>query len=209
MRYKHIIWDWNGTLFDDAWLCVSIINGMLGRRKLATLSPQTYETIFDFPVKDYYERAGFDFLQEPFEVLSDEFMGSYWQRQTECGLRPGARAVLAALQERGITQSILSAMLQDNLDTLVDHFKLRGFFTDVVGIDNHHAAGKLDVARRWLAAQTIPPQEMLFVGDTTHDHEVAQALGVDCVQIHSGHHAHDRLAASGARLLETLDELLT
>ena len=33
-KYTHIIWDWNGTLLDDAWLCVDVMNGMLGERGL-------------------------------------------------------------------------------------------------------------------------------------------------------------------------------
>ena len=28
-KYTNIIWDWNGTLLDDAWLCVDVMNGML------------------------------------------------------------------------------------------------------------------------------------------------------------------------------------
>ena len=27
--YAHVIWDWNGTLLDDAWLCVDVMNGVL------------------------------------------------------------------------------------------------------------------------------------------------------------------------------------
>jgi phosphoglycolate phosphatase len=34
MKYKHIIWDWNGTLIDDAWLCVDIMNKILEKRNL-------------------------------------------------------------------------------------------------------------------------------------------------------------------------------
>jgi phosphoglycolate phosphatase len=75
--YKHIIWDWNGTLFDDAWLCIEIINAMLVRRGLTRLTPEEYEQIFDFPVRDYYSRIGFDFQVEPFEKLSDEFIDRY------------------------------------------------------------------------------------------------------------------------------------
>lgn len=205
--YRHIIWDWNGTLFDDAWLCVSIMNDMLARRRLPALSMTRYETIFDFPVQDYYGALGFDFAREPFERLSDEFMGAYWARQKECALRDGAREALAAAQAHGVTQSILSAMMQSNLDELIDHFALRPYFTDIVGLDNHHAAGKQGIAQAWLAQQSLPAEAMLFIGDTTHDYEVAQALGVDCWQIHSGHHARERLAAPGVRVIEALAEL--
>ncbi|NCY21717.1 HAD family hydrolase, partial [bacterium] len=33
-KYRHLIWDWNGTLLDDAWLCREIMNGQLRRRGL-------------------------------------------------------------------------------------------------------------------------------------------------------------------------------
>ena len=56
--YQHIIWDWNGTLFDDAGVCLDIMNGMLARRNLPHLTPERYEEFFDFPVIDYYRRVG-------------------------------------------------------------------------------------------------------------------------------------------------------
>lgn len=205
--YRHIIWDWNGTLFDDAWLCVDIMNGMLSQRGLRALTPEYYETIFDFPVSEYYRRAGFDFAVDPFERLSDEFIETYNRRVRECGLRDGTREVLEAARANGLSQSILSAMKQTTLSELVSHFGLRDHFSDVVGLDNHHAAGKVALGRQWIAAQLLAPAEMVLVGDTTHDYEVAEALGVACIQVHSGHHALDRLSASGAPLINALAEL--
>jgi len=40
MRYRHIIWDWNGTLLDDTWLCVEVLNQLLTD---AHLHPVTVE----------------------------------------------------------------------------------------------------------------------------------------------------------------------
>ena len=54
--FDHVIWDWNGTLLDDAWLCVDVMNGMLCRRALPVLTPAKYEESFDFPVLDFYRR---------------------------------------------------------------------------------------------------------------------------------------------------------
>ena len=54
-KYKHIIWDWNGTLFDDVELCHNIINGLLIRNEIEEISLQRYKEIFDFPVKKYYQ----------------------------------------------------------------------------------------------------------------------------------------------------------
>ena len=74
MKYKHIIWDWNGTLLNDTWLCVEGINNSLEKRSIDTITKEVYRRVFSFPVKDYYERLGFDFKKEPFEVAGDEFV---------------------------------------------------------------------------------------------------------------------------------------
>ena len=68
MKYKHIIWDWNGTLIDDAWLCVEILNNILEKRGLNAITIDDYREHFTFPVRDYYVKLGFDFSVEPFEV---------------------------------------------------------------------------------------------------------------------------------------------
>ena len=42
MKYKHVIWDWNGTLVDDTWLFVDIMNGVLKDRNLQGITPVSY-----------------------------------------------------------------------------------------------------------------------------------------------------------------------
>ena len=83
-RCSHVIWDWNGTLLDDVWLCVDIINAMLGRRGVPALDRERYRRIFDFPVPIYYERAGFDFSRETFAAAADEFCDEAARRVGEC-----------------------------------------------------------------------------------------------------------------------------
>ena len=43
--YKHIIWDWNGTLLNDAWLFVEIMNGVLDNRNMDTITLEKYRKI--------------------------------------------------------------------------------------------------------------------------------------------------------------------
>ena len=95
--YRHIIWDWNGTLFDDTTLCVTIINTMLRQRALPTISLDHYQAVFTFPVRDYYLRVGFDLSQgsqESFEALSREFVTTYESRRHEGTLHAHTRRVL-------------------------------------------------------------------------------------------------------------------
>ena len=94
VQYRHIIWDWNGTLLDDAWLCVDVMNGMLRERNLPERTIDQYREIFDFPVMDYYLKLGFDFGKEPFEEVGLEFIVRYNKRQKETTLHPEVMQVL-------------------------------------------------------------------------------------------------------------------
>ena len=62
--FTHVIWDWNGTLLDDATACVAAINALLERRLLPQVTHQQYLDIFDFPVRNYYLQLGFDFSKD-------------------------------------------------------------------------------------------------------------------------------------------------
>ena len=110
-RYDHVIWDWNGTLLDDVDLVVDIMNGLLAPRGLRPLDVPRYHEVFTFPVRDYYERLGFDFAREPFEELAIEFITGYSARWPEADLRSGARRGIDELARRGLGQSVLSATL--------------------------------------------------------------------------------------------------
>ena len=193
MKPHHVIWDWNGTLVDDAWLCVEIINELLARRGLAPITPCRYSAVFGFPLRIYYQRVGFDLEREDFATLGDEFNILYSQRLYESRLRKGVREVLDALGRNGIEQSLLSASNEVDLEEMVAHYGLRSHFASVAGVNNGLGEGKIERGHRHLADLNYRADEVLLVGDTLHDIEVAAALGVHCVLLPSGHQSRCRL----------------
>ncbi len=207
-HYEHIIWDWNGTLLDDTRFCVEIMNGMLARRRMPTLTIAQYRATFTFPVRDYYRQAGFDFENESFEQLSVEFIGAYESGRHDCELQADASDVLEHARARGKRQSILSAYSQETLVEFVASHKLAHFFEHQVGLDNIYAGSKVANGRRLIADLEHPREVVLLVGDTLHDVEVADEMGIDCVLVAHGHQSRERLARSGAPVLETLQDLL-
>lgn len=110
-RASGIIWDWNGTLLDDATLAVDTMNAMLAKRGLSQLSLERYKEVFTFPVKEYYQKIGFDFNVEPFEVPALEFIDRYNELVGGCSLHSDSIAVLSSFKRRGLRQFVLSAMM--------------------------------------------------------------------------------------------------
>lgn len=206
MGYRRLVWDWNGTLLDDAWLSVEVMSQLRQSRGLAPLERGQYQELFGFPLQDYCVRLGF--APEDFAALSAEFSLAYEARRLECGLQPRARQVLAAAQAAGVPQAVLSAYQQPLLRQIVDHYGLGGYFAAVAGLDNPYAEGKAARGGRLLAELAWEAAEVLLVGDTDHDLEVARALGAGCVLFPSGHQHARRLRGRGAALVEDLDQVL-
>ena len=206
-RYDHIIWDWNGTLFDDSWLSVEVINQVLTSRGMQEITPKRYSEIFDFPVIEYYRRLGFDFRKESFEKVGTEFITKYELRRHECKLREGAAEMLSEIAADGIGQSILSAYKQETLDELLEYFHLRRYFDIALGHSDHYASGKSETGRKLRSMLAHDGDRVLFVGDTVHDYEVALEMGTDCVLIPSGHQPLSKLESCGATVIRSLKEL--
>ncbi len=207
-RYRHVVWDWNGTLLDDAALCVSIINKMLARRCLAPISLPFYQAIIEFPVEGYYRKLGFDFSAEPFEAVSDEFVALYQAGWRGCALQEGALGTIRSLNGSGISQSVLSASLSGHLTEQLDHFGLTDLLHSVSGAGDHHGRGKLHLARGHAAATGADPSSILFIGDTAHDAEVAREAGCDCLLVSFGHYGFERLQSLGLPVAESMGDVL-
>ena len=125
MKYKHIVWDWNGTLLDDLWLCVNAINYVLQSRNMPLVKTKSYRNIFCFPVIEYYKKLGFDFTKESFPIPG--FLEYYKNKFENCNLHQDAKIVLKKINQSGLTQSILSAGKQSSLIYWVKYHNLSHF----------------------------------------------------------------------------------
>jgi phosphoglycolate phosphatase len=204
----HVVWDWNGTLLDDREHCVSVLNGMLRDAKLPAVDSDGYRRLFDFPVQRYYEKLGFDLTPEGWEELAVRFIRDYDAGSHGCSLHARAMDVVQRLRETGRESSILSAARRTSLENELERRGIRRLFRDVNGLDDHYARGKRELGLRWIEGAGHPPAEVVLIGDTVHDFEVATAMGASCVLVAAGHHARDRLERCGCPVVDDLEQLL-
>jgi phosphoglycolate phosphatase len=206
-QIRCIIWDWNGTLLDDVELCVHTINEMLDKRDLQTLSLSGYKDVFSFPVKNYYQKIGFDFRKEPFEIPALEFTERYNDQVIGCQLHEDSFRILSYFHSIGIRQFILSAMKQDILEECLNHYRISHFFEHVSGLDNHYAVSKLENGHRLISDLKLDVADLVLIGATVHDFEVANALGCPCILLANGHQSKEVLQATGAAVIDRLSQL--
>ena len=207
-EYRHAVWDWNGTLLDDTWLCCESLNLLLREDGHPPVDPERYRRIFEFPVIKVYQAIGFTPDEASFRAMSVRFMAAYESRKHECRLHDGAEALLDALTRRGLTHSVLSAYERNLLAATLRQFGLDGRILRACGGQDIHAGSKEDRARTHLEGMAVGRSEVIYVGDTAHDAEAAAAMGVDCVLVAHGHQHRARLEGLGVRVVDGFGELL-
>ena len=209
----HILWDWNGTLLDDTQAALDTLNAMLARRRGRPIAMDYYRDHFAFPVKPFYKSIGVCLENEDWDALAVEYHDTYAAQPKR--LNPETVAALERVKSSGARQSIISALRQDLLEEITAELGVAKYMDFIYGVDNLDGRSKVERARELISAiqnsQTFElsnSQTLVFIGDSLHDKEVADALGVRCVLCAQGSHAGWRLRAvapTGDTLLEALD----
>ena len=208
MKYQHIVWDWNGTLVDDAGLCVVILNQILNDYGKMPVDRAFYLDNFSFPVCEYYKSLGLPSCGPEYQEISQRFIEEYRKKHHICKLQKSSVKMLSYIKGCGISQSVLSAgNIADVLD-FVEYHKLSDFFTIISGVYHTNATGKSDVAHKHLNQIQACTSEILLIGDTLHDFEIATDLKVDCVLYSKGHNSKNRLLEASNSVINDLEELV-
>jgi len=205
---RHVIWDWNGTLVDDVDLCVDILNQMLSSHCLPTISVKQYRMTFFFPVAQFYQTLGLPFSGPQYEKLAGDYIRTYRGRFKECGLSQGALETVCALSKLGVSQSILSAGAQRDVETFVSFYQLDPWIRSIDGANNVEASGKAERASTHLSRLGFDAKEVLLTGDTLHDLEVGNLLGCQTLLYSGGHADEVRLLQVTDRIIRSLSEVV-
>jgi len=203
---RHIIWDWNGTLNDDVRAAVNAVNLLLLERGLPSVDIARHRATFDFPVRDYYTALGFRLESEDWDLLARRFNEAFHADATS-RLFPGTVPTLTRLAEAGVAMSVLSACEQTQLDAALERSGIRHFLVAVSGLRHRSADSKIATARAHFALVGAEPAHTWIVGDTTHDKEVADAIGCRCLLVGAGYQTRGRLMATGAPVLEGIADV--
>jgi len=206
MNYTTIAWDWNGTLLDDAAICMECVNDMLRKRNMSILDLPTYRSYVETPIIKSYEHI-FDLTEVPFDTIVKEFYESYPRYMKDAHLVPGARQMLEYFKGKGCRQIIVTAAHTPEVLDFLCRFCIKNYFEAVLGSDNLQGGPKISWAMEYAKSGYLSDERLLMIGDTVHDAETADAIGADCILFSGGHQNPDRLEATGKPVIQSLLQL--
>lgn len=201
----HIVWDWNGTLFDDQPLVSTATNASLRAVGCPPLGPDRYQELYRRPLQDFYlAMVGREFTEQEWKLVEDAFSATYAAGMHGCGLAADALTALDAWAPRA--QSLLSMYDHDKLVPLVGSFELD---VRLARIDGRPPAIDYGPKTKYLAAHlthlqaaepALSPEQVALVGDCVDDALAALEVGATAVLYTGGSSSRGNLEAAGLGL---------
>lgn len=204
---RHIIWDWNGCLFDDNHVVVDAVNAVMRAWGRPPVASDDYRRLYARPVRIFYERLfGRAVRDDEWPRLDEVYHDAYRAALHRAGLAADARRALAAAAGAGATQSLLSMWRHHELVDLVGRLGLVHRFVRVDGLTGPGGGRKAGALRRHLAClpQAVASAEAVMVGDALDDVAAAREVGVACVLYEGGTHRRADLEGAGVPVASTL-----
>lgn len=207
MKYTDVLWDFNGTILSDMEIGIESVNLLLSQRGKKTLSGlEEYRDVFGFPIYEYYERIGFDFSLEPYDVVAPLWVAEYMKRMPQAKVFDDVACVSEAFRAAGLRQTVMSASDLEMLRGQLEFLGISHLFDDVFGLDNIKAESKVGIAMQW--KMDNPRSVSLLIGDTEHDAQVASECGFDCILVARGHQSRATLEKTGFPVVDDLFQVL-
>lgn len=206
---RHVVWDWNGTIFDDQPLVLEALNAVLVAAGRAPVDLETFQRVYTRPVQAFYETLlGRSIEAEEWPHLDDIYHQGYRQGLDRMGLAHDARTALDLVAEAGVTQSLLSMYRHDDLVPLVARFDIGERFVRIDGLRGEGGGRKAPFLaahlERIAATNGHGPDHVVVIGDAIDDAHAAAEVGVACVLYDGGSHPRTKLEACGVPVADSL-----
>jgi phosphoglycolate phosphatase-like HAD superfamily hydrolase len=209
---RHVVWDWNGTLFDDQHLVLEGLHAVLDEAGLPPIDLATYQRLYTRPVKVFYERLfGREIPLDEWAHLDERYHDGYRAALDRAGLASDAERALDLVAGADVSQSLLSMWRHHELVPLVGRLGIEDRFVRIDGLRGPgggykapHLEAHLDAA----AAHVVDPADVLVVGDALDDAAAAAHVGARCVLVDGGSHPRAELETAGVPVASSLLEAL-
>ncbi|MEQ5801823.1 HAD-IA family hydrolase [Halomonas sp. H10-9-1] len=210
MRYRLVIFDWDGTLMDSAARIVGCMQAASRDAGWGELSAEAVRDIIGLGLPEAIATLCPGIDPDRAELLRSRYAWHFVEgSDTPMTFFPEVERGLAELHGRpGQRLAVATGKSRRGLDRVFRESACGHWFHASRTADETRSKPHPLMLEELLAELAVPPAEAVMVGDTEYDLEMARAIGMDRVAVTWGVHAPERLAASRpAFTAQTVPEL--
>lgn len=193
MKYKHIIFDIDGTMLDSAYADLTAL-----QRVILELQNRNY------PISDLHFALGI-----PGEValkqlginevsMANQLWNSYMKELSyTMKLFDGIKELLLELKNRGFKLGIITSKNKKEFHNDFTPFGIDTYFDTVITVeDSITPKPSAEPMLAYLNKTGVKPHEVIYIGDTVYDRECATHAGVDFGLAMWGCHSVEQIHAT-------------
>jgi phosphoglycolate phosphatase len=195
MRYRLIVWDFDGTLANTMALALATYNDLAARHGFRPVDDPA--AVRGMTTRAFLRQHGISLLRLP--LLMREYWAVTRQHMPLVRVFDGLPEVLARLMASGVRQGVLSSNSAANIRACLSANGVEEHFDFVIGYPRLFGKGR--TIRRLLKKDGIEPARFLYIGDEVRDVEAAKEAGVAVGAAGWGFHTMDQLSSAAPTYL--------
>lgn len=194
MKYPLLVFDWDGTIIDSPGAIVECIREASREMGLRVPGEEQASHVIGLGLRDSLQLAVPDLPAEGYQEFVALYRKHFLAREDSMPLFAGIKEVLIELK-RDRVLAVATGKSRRGLDRALACTGIGGLFSASRCADETqpkpHPAMLLELMEEFSMENT----QVLMIGDTSHDLEMARAAGVDAVAVTYGAHPESGLRA--------------
>ncbi len=212
MRYRLIVFDWDGTLIDSQSAIVECMQEASRELGLPVPERERASHVIGLGLHDAMRIVAPELPAHRYPEFIDAYRRNFLAREDAMRPFPGMRELLERLKAER-TLAVATGKSRRGLDRALKATRLEGHFTASRCADETQPKPHPAMLVELMEELGVARQASLMIGDTSHDLQMASAAGVDAVAVTYGAHPREGLLACGplgcVSSVEELREWLT
>lgn len=193
MKFKHIIFDWDGTVMDSAAKIVSCMQQAAVLGGMPIPSKEAVEHIIGISLQPAIKQL-FKVDDNKADELKEHYKTVFInQDATPCPLFAHAESTLVFLSERA-RLAVATGKARRGLERAFDASSTRHFFEYSRCADEAESKPSSDMLLQIINQWQVSAKDVLMVGDTIYDMQMAENIGMPRVAVSYGVHHRDALS---------------
>ncbi len=192
--YRMLVFDWDGTIMDSTSLIADCIRHAARASGLPEPGETEAKSVIGLGALDSIARLFPGIDAERAQSFGAHYRSHFLARDHESPLYEGMREMLASLDRPERILAVATGKSRRGLDRALGYSGLAGRFHFTRCADEGFPKPHPDMLERLMQFAGVERGEVLMIGDTTHDLDLARNAGVDAVAVAYGAHPFEVLA---------------
>jgi len=208
LRYPLIVIDWDGTLMDSAAGIVASIQEACREMGLAVPTNERARHVIGLGLQDSLKFAVPELPETAYARFAELYRKHFLAREEGMNLFPGVPDLIAGLHSSGYALAVATGKSRRGLDRALGASGLAEYFCASRCADETHSKPHPAMLLELMGELSRAPSELLMVGDTSHDLDMAASAAVDAVAVTYGAHPEELLRAKAPKgMVGSIQEL--